>query len=147
MTAQLTRERPQLKPLIAHVRAYWNRLKRGANSIPFCDDASIAALGAAADHALLIDVFENPRRFRIQYAGRAIIERYGAPLVDKFLDEIGLHAPLDAFDAQCKRTLAQRAPTYEHEGLPENEPAMTYERVVFPLWGRGRIEMLLAAVE
>jgi hypothetical protein len=31
--------------------------------------------------------------------------------------------------------------------LPENEPAMTYERVVLPLWGRGRIEMLLAAVE
>jgi hypothetical protein len=65
----------------------------------------------------------------------------------KFLDEIGLHVPLDRLDAQCKDTLARRAPTYAHEGLPENEPAMTYQRVLLPLWGRGRIEMLLAAVE
>jgi hypothetical protein len=86
-------------------------------------------------------------RFRISHAGRAIVERYGAPLAGKFLDEIGLHAPLDELDAQCKRILSHRTPTHQHEGLPEHEPAMTYERLVLPLWGRGRIEMLLAAVE
>ncbi|HML13484.1 MAG TPA: hypothetical protein VK456_09280 [Xanthobacteraceae bacterium] len=147
MTAPMTRDRPKLKPVIAHVRGYWNRLKRGENAIPFWDDASIAALGAFADHVLLIDVFENPLRFRIGYAGRVIVERYGAPLAGKFLDEIGLHAPLDRLNAQCVDTLTRRAPTYEHEGLPENEPVMTYARAVLPLWGRGRIEMLLGAVE
>ena len=137
----------ELEPTLARVRAYWEGLKRGGNAMPFWDDATISALGEAGDRALLVDVFEDPLRFRVNFAGRAIVERYGAPLAGKFLDEIALHAPFDRLDSQCSETVKRRAPTYDRQGRPENEPVMTYGRMVLPLWGRGRIEMLLGAVE
>ncbi len=60
----------------------------------------------------------------------------------KFLDEEALPGRLDFLLSQCNATVEARAPTfYKHAGAPP------YARILLPMWGDGRIGMLLGAVE
>jgi len=47
----------------------WQAMRRGDNDMPFWDAVNLSSLG---DDAALIDVFENPLRFRLGLAGRSI---------------------------------------------------------------------------
>jgi hypothetical protein len=126
---------------LERVRAHWTKLKRGGNEIPFWDDVKLAALPDGGSNAFLIDVFENPRRFRFGLLGSNIATRYSDPISGRFCDEVSPRGPFDQLDAQCAATVAQRAQTYyRHSGSPP------YGRLVLPLWGNGRMDMLLAAV-
>jgi hypothetical protein len=58
----------------------------------------------------------------------------------KFLDELESQGLFDHLEAQCAATVRSKAPTYFRHGLM---PA--YARIALPLWGNGRIEMLLVA--
>ena len=50
----------------------WRARRRGDNDAPFSDDVNLPSPGSGADDAVLIDVFENPLRFRLALAGRSI---------------------------------------------------------------------------
>ena len=43
----------------------WRARRRGDNDAPFSDDVNLPSPGSGADDAVLIDVFENPLRFRL----------------------------------------------------------------------------------
>jgi len=122
------------------VRAYWAGLRRGENAIPFWDDVKLASLDKLADDAMLLDVFGNPARFRLAIVGKNIEAAYGRPIDGKFLDELDLRPPFDKLAAQCRTAVERRTPTYFHS------EAYRYSRLVLPLWGEGRVSMLLAAV-
>ena len=62
----------------------------------------------------------------------------GHDLSGKFLDEIDAAAPLQFLLSQCSATVEGRAPTYYG-----NNGAGGYARLVLPLWGDGRVGMLL----
>jgi hypothetical protein len=128
-----------LSPTLARVRDYWDGLKRADNSMPFWDDVSLSALADVAERVLLIDAFEMPQRFRFNAIGKSLTERYGKAVNGEFIDEIELHTPFSELDKQCATTIAARAPTYfAGEGSA---------RILLPMWGDGRIGMLLGAVE
>ena len=82
--------------------------------------------------------------------GVQIKGRNGQDAVGKFLDEIEVHAPLQYLSSQSSATIESRAPThYRHGGGRQREhifPLDGYARIVLPLWGNGRIAMLLGAV-
>jgi hypothetical protein len=118
----------------------WRSMRRGDNYMPFSDDVNPPSLGSGADDAVLIDVFENPLRFRLGLAGRSIAAQLGPERGGKFLDELEPHGLLDHLEAQCAATVRSRAPTYFRHGS-----APAYARIALPLWGNGRIEMLLVA--
>jgi hypothetical protein len=118
----------------------WRATRRGDNDMPFSDDVNLPSLGSGANDAALIDVFENPLRFRLGLAGRSIAAQLGPDRAGKFLDELQPQGLLDHLEAQCAATVRSRAPTYfRHSSVP------AYARIALPLWGNGRIEMLLVA--
>ena len=128
---------------------YWNGLKRGANDVPFWDDVKFSLRSRLGRELMLIDVFESPLRFRFDLIGADLTEWYGGTIGNKFLGEIDLHTPFDELTLQCKATVEGCAPTYYcqtavREGDAEHPGG--YVRLLLPLWGDGRIEMLLGAV-
>jgi hypothetical protein len=129
-----------LEPKLASIYDYWRALRRGGNDIPFWDDVKLSALGSSADDAILVDVFDSPLRFRLGLAGRSIAARLGPELGGKFLDKLEPEGPFDHLEAQCATTVRSRAPSFFRHGLPPG-----YARIVLPLWGNGRIQMLLVA--
>ena len=138
----------QLAPDLTRVRAYWNGLKRGANDIPFWDDVKLPLRSRLGRESMLIDVFEDPIRFRFDLIGVDLADRYGEAIGNRFLDEIELRAPFDGLDLQCKSTVEGCAPTYYRQAGPgkgDAEHPGGYARLLLPLWGNGRIEMLLGA--
>jgi hypothetical protein len=139
----------ELGPDLGRVQAYWNGLKRGANDIPFWDDVKFSLRSRLGRESMLIDVIENPLRFRFDLTGADVIGWYGATIGNRFLDEIDLHAPFEGLIGQCRATVENGAPTYcRQTAAGKSDPGHPggYARLLLPLWGNGRIEMLLGAV-
>lgn len=132
---------PTLEVDLERLRAYWDALKRGGNTIPFWDDVRLSALTDAGASALLIDAFEHPPRFRFSNLGARVIARYGEPVGSRFTGEVEPRGPFELLTAQCSATVARQSPTYyRHAG---DQP---YGRLLLPLWGNGHIGMLLGGI-
>ncbi len=131
-----------LEPRLKRVLEHWEALKRGANDIPFADDMKICSLPAQANELLLLDVFGKPERFRIDYLGDEISGAGGGAAPGRFIDETALGHPFEYLRAQASATVERGAPT-----LYCSDGGAPYARLLLPLWGDGRISMLLGAVE
>jgi hypothetical protein len=125
---------------LAQVKTFWEGLRRAENSMPFWDDLKPAALAAVADKVFLVDVFAGPERFRFNQVADALVKSHGGELTGKFADEIDLRDPFGFFRAQASATVEARAPTYYRHEAP------AYARILLPMWGDGRIGMLLGAI-
>ena len=119
---------------LAAAETAWRALRRGQNDIPFADDLKPGALSAQAGRVLLIDVFEKPERFRFSLLGGDLLLPQDKALSGKFIDEVDLPGLLGFLRAQASATVEARAPTY-HSG-----------RLLLPMWGDGRVSLLLGAV-
>jgi len=130
---------PMLDTDLEKVRAYWHGLIRGkASDMPYWDDVKLSSLPDLVDRLTLIESFDKPERFRFDIVGKDLVAAYGRNFAGSFADEIDTHAPLDFIRGQASATVESRAPTYyRHSG---------YARLLLPLWGDGRISMLLGAV-
>ena len=129
----------------AAIRGYWNSLKRGRATIPFTDDFRPATLGRLSEMVALLQVFENPLRFRFDLAGGKVAGLYGGELEDRFADELITRPPLDHFFAQCRSTVESGGATfYRH---PPEDKHIAYQRIMFPFWGEGHSNAILAAFE
>jgi hypothetical protein len=134
---------PTLERDLARVLAFWDGLKRHEAEMPFWDDVKISALPELAARLMMVEATDKPVRFRVAYwlVGADIKQCYGHDLSGKFLDEIDVAAPLQFLLSQCSATVEHRAPTcYRND-----DNADGYSRLVLPLWGDGRIGMLLVA--
>jgi hypothetical protein len=127
---------------LARVREFWDGLKRHEAKMPFWDDVKISALPDLAGRMMMIEATDKPVRFRIAFGlvGADIKQHYGNDLSGKFLDEIDPAAPLQFLLSQCSAAVESRAPTYYGDN-----GAGGYSRLVLPLWGDGRVGMLLVA--
>ncbi len=128
----------------AAIRGYWNSLKRGAATIPFTDDFKPGKLGRLSEMVAMLEVFERPLRFRFNLAGRNIERWYCGELDDRFADELIARPPLDDFLSQCTATIENGGPTF-YRHAPEG--GGRYQRLMFPLWGEGHSNAILAAFE
>jgi hypothetical protein len=135
----------KLPPGLGRVRGYWESLKRGEASMPFWDDVKLSSLPDLSDRLLLVDAFENPQRFRLNSVGAQIRRSYGTDLADKFIDEIAQKGPFALLAAQASATIEAKAPTFY--AAPAGSGHQGYARLLLPMWGEGRIGMLLGAVE
>ena len=124
------------------MHAFWEDLKRHEAEMPFRDDVKISALPELAGRLMMVEATDKRVRFRIAFGlvGADIKHHHEHDLSGKFLDEIDAAAPLQFLVSQCSATVESRAPTYHR-----NNGAEGYSRLVLPLWGDGRIGMLLVA--
>ena len=133
----------QMSAHLTRVKQYWEGLKRAENAIPFWDDVNPSALPELENALMLIEVFERPRRFRFNMAGERIVQSYGAPFAGEFVDGLDAKSPLHYFVAQASVTVEGGQPTYYRH---ESGQVQDYGRILLPLWGDGRVKMLLGAV-
>lgn len=136
----------RLEPKLAELDAYWDGLKRGYGIMPYWDDVDMTKLAGLRRHLVLFDVMDSPPRFRFSLVGASISGAYGRELEDRFIDEVSLTAPLEDMPGQCRATVSESAPTY-FRGEPTVAEGEPYARLLLPLWGNGRIEMLIGAIE
>jgi len=132
----------RLSPDLTRVEAYWRGLLRGAAQMPFWDDAKLTDLPDLAGRLLLIDVFQDPERFRFSEVGAEI---GGQEMEGRFLDETALRHPFEFLRGQCSVTIECAAPTWFHMDAAGSR--QTYSRLLLPMWGDGRISMILGAVD
>lgn len=126
---------------LSPVQSYWDGLRRGGNEMPFWDDVKQPALEGLGTGVLLIDVFAQPERFRFNFLSSALNQGAAGALKGRFADEGTLPHPLEYLRAQCSATVEARKPTYyRHDGT------QGYARLLLPMWGDGRISMLLGAI-
>lgn len=130
----------RLSPDQTRVLAYWRGLLRGAATMPFWDDAKLSDLPDLADRLFLVDVFQQPERFRFGVVGDALTADGMAGL---FLDETDLHSPFEFLRSQCSATVESTEPSFFQREATERP----YSRLLLPMWGDGRISMLLGAVD
>jgi hypothetical protein len=135
----------RLSPDLERVRAYWQGLLRGGADMPFWDDAKLTDLPDLESRLFLIGVFARPERFRFETISSSLV---GQDLDGVFLDETDLDAPLEFLRSQASATVECAAPTYfrrEKDEASVIRPA--HARLLLPMWGDGRIGMLLGAVD
>ena len=129
---------------LARVHAFWDGLKRHEAQMPFWDDVKISALpDLRRPPDGWVEATNKPVRFRIAFelVGADIKQHYGHDLSGKFLDEIRRRrAGCNSCCRNAAATVESRAPTYYR-----NDGAGGYSRLVLPLWGDGRVGMLLVA--
>jgi hypothetical protein len=127
---------------LGRILDYWQQLRRGENSIPFSDDINLASLSDMASHTLLIEVFNNPLRFRVDIAGARVEEQYGDVLAGRFLHELASQPPLDELADKCQLVVNKRTFCHEIRGRGDRQ----YARLTLPFWGNGHIDMLLVGI-
>lgn len=135
----------KLAPDLARVRSYWEGLKRADANMPFWDDINLTAIPEVSARLMLIDVFDKPIRFRLGMLGAELQGQHLHDAVGKFLDEIEPRPPLQYLSSQSSAAVESCAPThYRH--VSDSHSINSYSRLLLPMWGDGRIGMLLGVV-
>jgi PAS domain-containing protein len=140
----------KLKGALALVLAYWEKLKRREAQMPFWDDVKLSALPELSARLVMIEASDKPVRFRFSFGlvGAEVRALYGGDLAGKFLDEIEMREPLQFIISQCSVAVESAQPTYYWQaaaGRRGSPPQREYSRLILPLWGDGRVGMLLGA--
>jgi hypothetical protein len=84
-----------IEPNLAQAQSYWKGLLRGENKVPFWDDVRLSSLAGLAEDAIMLDVFDNPLRFRFAIIGQHIESEYGGSINGKFVDELEQKPPIE----------------------------------------------------
>jgi hypothetical protein len=130
---------------LERVHAVWDGLRRAGNAMPFWDDLKPTALAAQAGSIVLLDVFDKPERFRFSLADERLVPAQEAALTGRFIDEVELGDGFAFLRAQASATVESRGPTYYRCGSRGLSPG--FVRLLLPMWGDGRIGMLLGAID
>ena len=128
-----------IEPELEGLRQYWASLIRGTDDMPFGDDFAPPSVAHLSGRLVVLDVFDKPNRFRYSgLLGSELVKRYGEDVRDLFLHETTRRSPFDFLESQAEATVESAKPTYYRGG--------DYSRILLPMWGDGRICMLLGAV-
>ena len=135
-----------LAPDLARLRTYWRGLLRGSAEIPFWDDLNPADFSDLSSRVLLIDVFSLPERFRFNLVGTELQETQTKPIDGEFLNKIAMNYPLEFLRSQCSATVECAGPTFHQQDAQQSPDRSAYSRLLLPMWGDGRISMLLGGI-
>lgn len=134
----------RMSPDLVRVQAYWEGLLRGSAKVPFADDLDLSALPDLSGRLFVVGVFNKPERFRIDLVGEELTTAFGQEAAGLFADEIAHVPPFKLLASQCSATIEAAAPTWFEDNTTVAEG---YRRLLLPLWGDGRISMLLGVVD
>lgn len=131
-------------PDLAGLLALW-RDKASAGDLPSRSAFKTAEMRAWLGHVSLLDVVDDPRRFRWRLIGSRIVERMGRDRTGQWLDEIYSGPALSEFIRLYETVVAKRAPfcfagTLRFVGKQH----VAFQAVVMPLAEKGEdVNMLM----
>lgn len=126
--------------------AYWER-ERGTRGMPSRNDIDPAELRFVLGHLVLLDVLQDPLRFRIRLQGTELEWWMGSDLTGKTLDHLRSLA-LSALAHECLRKVVEtRRPLHKIGEEIIGDLPRRYEALLLPLGSDGAsVNMVLAAV-
>jgi len=131
-------------PQLARLYNYWDD-KRGNRAMPTRSDIDPMELRPLLPNLALIDVEENPHRYRYRLVGTELVTILGQELTGKYLDEMPMLFRRFAGNAYAE-VLARKAPTYAV--FDANIPmfrTVRYKRLLLPLSPDGEwVNMVVA---
>ena len=131
-----------LPPRLERALAYWRGLLRNAASMPFWDDLVLGDMGDLEGDAFTLEVFDKPERFRFGLMGADLEACCVGEVEGLFLGEGRLSEPFGFLLSQASATVESAAPT-----LYRSDGERNYARLLLPMWGEGRIGLLLGVVD
>lgn len=121
---------------------YWTE-RRGGKRFPSRDDIDPLDFGYALGRVSLIDVMENPRRFRYRLVSTSLTALLGYEMTGKFLDEIP-ETETRAYTLKLyAAAIENRAPLHVRDDVTLDGRRWTYEALLLPLSSDGETIALL----
>lgn len=132
-------------PILVRILRWWLQLPR-YDSLPVTEAFDPAALGAAADHIMVVDVIGDGHDFHYTHFGAALARAGGHSMRGQRTSTIGGH--VSVFLAAVYRAVIQRRePIYTEHEPPHNLFVAQSDRLILPLLDRdGRIGRMVVAL-
>jgi hypothetical protein len=131
-------------PELLRLYDYWNAKRRG-RPMPTRQDIDPLELRPLLPHIALIEVEQNPRRYRYRLVGTQLVSILGQDVTGKYLDQMPPLFRRFATNAYAE-LMARKAPTYAvYDTHIPMFRAVRYKRLMLPLSPDGdRITMVVA---
>lgn len=133
-------------PRLAQLYEYWLS-RKGNRRFPARGDVDPLEFSYVLGHVLLLDVLNDPLRFRVRVHGTEMVRRAGYDLTGKFLDDLPIADYRDYVIDRCKYVVALGEPQLIHHNRILDGKLRQYEALWLPLSEDGRsVSMLLCAL-
>jgi len=134
-------------PMLRKLYAYWNNV-RGARELPAWRDFDAHHLSFIVSNMLLIEVHDEPLRFRFRAHGLQLAWRVGYDMTGKLVDDLPHPQNRAVLLERCHWLVANRSPYVGHSEREVAGHQIPYEVVWLPLSDDGdRVDLLLGGLE
>jgi hypothetical protein len=131
-------------PVAIRLYLYWLQC-RGAKQFPSRDDIDPIEFRFALGRVSLIDVLDQPRRYRYRLVGTMVTEHLGYEMTGRFLDQLPESQVRAYLEQVYGNVVAQRVPVHESGQTVLDGRLWKYESLVLPLSSDGQAINLLMA--
>lgn len=133
-------------PELAHLYRYWLERCAGRPMPARMDVDPVDLPRRLLPHLFLVDVEEEPRRYRYRLVGSELTAAMGRELTGRYVDEMPYLFRKFALPAYAE-VMAARAPIYREINAFEALQRIRYKRLLLPLSDDGaRINMVMGAI-
>ena len=135
-------------PPIRQAYQYWEA-KRCGRFAPSRVDIDPLEMKGFLAHVVLIEVEQNPQRYRIRLMGTAFAEQYGEEVTEKYLDELDFGDAMPGVLAIYDRVVAVGEPGYTKATSYKKADGrvIRFERIALPLSEDGAtVNMIMSCV-
>jgi len=132
---------------LQRVYGYW-KSKRGSRHLPARRDIDPLDLGFVLGDIALVDVLQDPLRFRFRLDGTNQVQRFGFDMTGKLLDAYPDPEMRALIDASYRDVVATGRPAMRLRDLVADGRSFAYEVAILPMSVTGdRVEMLLSCID
>ena len=133
-------------PYLRRLFAYWQDKRRG-RELPSRRDLDPREFAFALGHVLLIDVVDDPRRFRFRLHGSVLSFRARYDMTGRMVDELPNEENRSVLLQRCRRLLETKRPCFARSQRIVDGTMYGYEVVWMPLSSDDTtIDMLLGGL-
>jgi hypothetical protein len=133
-------------PILLRLHAQWDGV-RGGRRFPSRDDLDPVDFSFARGKISLVDVVDDPRRYRFRLWGQESVEAWGVDMTRKWIDEYPEPDLGAMLRASYDEVVAAGEPRLRQRTVATDRQKRRYEALLLPLGAdHTRVEMLLITV-
>jgi hypothetical protein len=135
-------ERVTANDAVKRLYAYWVA-RRGARPFPSRDEIDPVDFDFVLGRVSLVDVLDQPRRYRYRLVGTTMTDNLGYEMTGKFLDQLPESEMRAYLDRLYGKVVAERVPVYQRDQITLDGRLWKSETIVLPLSSDGHTINLL----